>query len=140
MADAAFTGLLSSLGFNKARVKRTWWGTTILYKGNGVGVEVELDWRDVGVFVLLVHLENGKQPAGYYMHEGKRVRVHIEDVLGRPPVDRSLQTQGDKLKRTKYRTAEETSGYLQQWIDYYARLLEAKGSLMAAAARTFFAS
>ncbi len=45
-------------------------------------VEVELDWRERAVFVLVGSPINGKRPDGYYVDSaGHKVRWHLSAVL-----------------------------------------------------------
>lgn len=45
--------------------------------------EVECDWREQAVFVLVCRTVDGNRPPGYYMHEGHRVRVHLFEALAK---------------------------------------------------------
>lgn len=55
--------------------------TTIDWLDDGIALEVELDWRDLDIFVLLVRLEDGKLPKGYYVSNGKPCRFHLQKVI-----------------------------------------------------------
>jgi hypothetical protein len=47
-----------------------------------VFAEVELDWRENAVFVLVGALSDGQVPDGYYVSsEGKRARWHLSEIL-----------------------------------------------------------
>jgi hypothetical protein len=76
-----FSFLEKELGLSKLIVKNKDWNTDIYYLGNQIGFQFELDWRDFDVFVLVVLLEDGKIPGGYYMNQGKRCRIHLEKAL-----------------------------------------------------------
>ncbi len=43
--------------------------------------EVEFDWREQSVFLLVGRTMGGRRPPGYYVHQGKRVRVHLLQAL-----------------------------------------------------------
>lgn len=101
LADSLFTPLLEGLGFSRATSERNWWGVNLLYSGAEIGLEVQVDWREDAVYVLLVRMVNGHVPGGYYMFEGKRVRVHIEQVLG------ISQQKKKRSKATKRVSSEE---------------------------------
>ncbi len=73
--------LQENYGFMSPIVNRGKWGTTISYLTSDIAIEVELDWRDLDVFVLVTKLENGKLPSGYYISNEKRCRMHLEKVL-----------------------------------------------------------
>lgn len=73
--------VLKEYGFLRPTVKKDKWSTTISSLSSDIAVEVELDWRDLDVFVLVTALSDGKLPGGYYVFNGKRCRIHLEDVL-----------------------------------------------------------
>lgn len=56
--------------------------TTLVYVLDPVTVEVELDWQEAAAFLLIGRTVDGKRPPGYYVHDGKRMRVHLAEVLG----------------------------------------------------------
>ena len=58
------------------------WRSVLAYVIGSITVEVELDWRDQVVHVLLCRTVNGKRPPGYYMHDGRRMRVSLTQALG----------------------------------------------------------
>lgn len=62
-------------------VTETPWRTTIAFLSKVIGIEIELDFRAMGIFVLVVRLENGKLPTGYDMSDGKKVRIHLENFI-----------------------------------------------------------
>jgi hypothetical protein len=68
-------------GFMSPIVNRKRWCTTISYPADEIAIEIELDWRDLDVFVLVTKLENGRLPSGYYVSNGKKCRIHFERVL-----------------------------------------------------------
>jgi len=68
-------------GFMSPIVNRERWCTTISYLADEIAIEIELDWRDLDVFVLITKLENGRLPSGYYVSNGKKCRIHLEKVL-----------------------------------------------------------
>ncbi len=75
-----FSGLVAH-GFTEPLVKREDWFTVIDWLGDTIAIEIELDWRDYDVFVLVVKLENGKLPKGYYMEDGRLLRIHLEEII-----------------------------------------------------------
>jgi hypothetical protein len=72
---------LKEYGFQNVSAVRKNFITTLRYLNNRIGIEVELDWRDLGAFVLIVNLEHGELPKGYYVSDGKVVRIHLQKVL-----------------------------------------------------------
>ena len=68
-------------GFMSPIVNQDRWCTTISYLAADISIEIELDWRDLNMFVLVTNLENGRLPSGYYVSNGKISRMHLEKVL-----------------------------------------------------------
>ena len=72
--------------------------SVIAYYLPAASFEVELDWREQAAFVLVCRATTGyKRAPGYYMDEGRLMRVHIADALGRlglmePGLRRRLQS------------------------------------------------
>jgi len=76
-----FSFLQDDFGLNKPILNRDTWNTTVSYLSKEIGIEIELDWRDLDVFILITKLDGGKLPKGYYVFNGKTCRVHLEEVL-----------------------------------------------------------
>jgi hypothetical protein len=49
--------------------------------GDPTNYEVEIDCREGAVFLLVCRSIDGRRPPGYYMHDGRRTRAHLADVL-----------------------------------------------------------
>jgi hypothetical protein len=60
-----------SYGFSTPLVKSEDWSTTITLMLTRIALEIEMDWRDFDIFVLIVRLENGNLPCGYYVSNGR---------------------------------------------------------------------
>ena len=73
--------IIKGHGFAEPIVSKGNGSTTIDWLHIDIALEVEIDWRDLDVFVLLVRLENGKLPQGYYVSEGKPCRFHLQKVI-----------------------------------------------------------
>jgi hypothetical protein len=74
---------LKGYGFHEPLLRPNNWQSRISYLADNIGIDVELDWRDMWVFVLIVRLESGKLPNGYYVSEtdGKICRIHLQKAL-----------------------------------------------------------
>jgi len=68
-------GLSGPIFVNKNR------GVDIYYLAEKIGLQIEIDWNEYNVFVLVVLLSGGKIPGGYYMDQGLRRRIHLEKAL-----------------------------------------------------------
>lgn len=76
-----FSYLEKQMGLSRPIINRETWKTRISYLGKETGFEIELDWRELDAFVLLVRLEEGKLPKGYYVSQGRKCRLIIEQIL-----------------------------------------------------------
>ena len=98
-----FRPLVEEHGFNDPVTVDEDWITRVDYLGDKLGLELELDWRDFAVFVLVVRLEDGKLPSGYYVSNGKKCRKHLLNVLQ----ELGLSRQKPKLQQAKTKQAFE---------------------------------
>ncbi len=76
-----FVILQSNYGFSPPQVRRKGWITWIDSIRGEIAVELEIDWREFDVFLLIVRAETGRLPKGYYISDGKRCRVHLLNLL-----------------------------------------------------------
>ena len=74
LADSEASGVTLTTGVVQSRIR-------LLFEPL-VFAEVELDWRENAVFVLVGALSNGLVPDGYYVStDGNRTRWHLAEVL-----------------------------------------------------------
>ena len=64
-------------GFRAPTVAKEGWITRVDFVYDSIASEVEVHWRELDIFVLLVRLEAGRLPQGYYVSRGRRSRVHL---------------------------------------------------------------
>ncbi len=74
---------LKDYGFHEPLFRPNNLQSRISYLSENIGIDIELDWRDPSVYVLIVRLESGKLPNGYYVSEtdGKICRIHLQKGL-----------------------------------------------------------
>ncbi|NLN02393.1 MAG: hypothetical protein GX174_10890, partial [Lentisphaerae bacterium] len=72
---------LDAYGFERPTTNKDKWCTTISCSSVDISIEVELDWRELDVFVLLRAIQNDGFSGGYYVSGGKRCRIHLEKFL-----------------------------------------------------------
>lgn len=114
-----FSELRELYGFNGPYISRETWVTRIDYLKNNLGIEFELDWRDYAVFLLIVRLENGALPEGYYVSHGRKCRKHIETIAREHRLISSLP-----LGKAKRRNLEQPSmAKLKQSLVQYKTIL-----------------
>jgi hypothetical protein len=80
-AASVFGGLLAEHGFAKAQILRDELRSRVEFMRNDIAVEIELDWHDFMAFVLIVHVQNGHLPEGYYAANGRKCRKHLARVI-----------------------------------------------------------
>ena len=121
---------LKDLGLKKVTVKDESGKTKVRFLGQEIGVEIELDWFDVCVYALLVKLENGKLPGGYYLFNGKKVRVPLLQTLRKiikPEIDGEIPKIYPKKipsdKEARLMLMELQSEKLAQYVEKMVKLL-----------------
>ena len=131
-----FSFLQDEFGLNKPILNRDNWNTTVSYLSKEIGIEIELDWRDFDVFILITKLDGGKLPKGYYVFRGKTCRVHLEEVLqnnlnvGKNEIQEIVKSgKKKKQKRNQQTMAQRISAYQQLLHNYAGVICSAGGSL-----------
>lgn len=112
---------LYSYGFSKQLVNEEEWSTTLTLMLTDIALEIEIDWRDFDVFVLVVRLENGSLPSGYYVSEGRPCRHHLQKIIADQnwEVDRealSMISPGNKSKKQIIKATDD--GLLDRFRAY----------------------
>ena len=82
LAQERFSFLRQERGF-RVEIEDRAHTSVLAYVGERAAFEVELDWRERCVFLLVAYLVEGRRPPGYYLHEGRRVRVRLAEALAR---------------------------------------------------------
>ncbi len=108
--------------FTAPKVKREGWLTRVYSTWKGLAVELEIDWREFDVFLLIVRLEKGRLPKGYYVFSGRECRVHLINLIERKgwTIDQTLISRIHSILLDP-RRREATD--LQTKIDNYFELL-----------------
>ena len=105
-----FSFLQDEFGLDKPILNRDTWNTTVSYLSKEIGIEIELDWRDLDAFVLITKLDGGKLPKGYYVFNGETCRVHLEEVL-----QKNLNVGKNKIQEVigsdKKKTEKKSTNY-----------------------------
>jgi len=62
-----------------------WSTTTVTFAGVDVGIEVDIEWKEFVLFVMLVRLDAGKIPQGDYYRSssGEVIRIYLQAVAQR---------------------------------------------------------
>jgi hypothetical protein len=118
-----FSFLQDEFGMGKPILNRDTWNTTISYLSKEIGIEIELGWRDLDVFILITKLDNGKLPKGYYVVDGKTCRVHLEEVLKSNLNFDKTQIQ-DLVKSDKKKKRKKNQESMIERTESYQHLLQ----------------
>jgi hypothetical protein len=78
ITEESFSYLINDYGFSEPVATDGSWKTTFLYVNDQIGIEIELNYRDMDAFVFIMKLENGKMPD---CPENQPVKSHLEDLL-----------------------------------------------------------
>lgn len=131
-----FSFLQDKFGLAKPIFNRDKWNTTVSYLSKEIGIEIELDWRDLDMFILITKLDEGKLPKGYYVSDGKSCRVHLEKVLknnlnvGKNEIQEVIQSgKKKKQKRSQETMAARIAAYQQLLNKHADAICNAGGSL-----------
>ena len=113
-------------GFSEPRVVQNEWSTSLILMRTRVALEIEIDWRDVKIFVLVVRLENGKLPSGYYVSEGRPCRYHLQTVISdrKWNVDRTALETVTKGKKMKSGRKDEAEDELLESFTAYKKVID----------------
>jgi hypothetical protein len=110
-------------GYGAPLVTKEAWFTRVDFVKGDIGVELELDWRDLGLNVLAVRLDNGHFPKGYYVEGGRPCRKHIVSVArermwpNAPPTPRRVRPHHGTGPRELAEAARTTRDLLVGWLD-----------------------
>jgi hypothetical protein len=80
LARREFELLCTDHGFERPTTISDAFQPSLLYRRGKLGIEIEFDWREKQVYVLIVNMEHGEPPPGY-MSGGRRIRAHLQRVI-----------------------------------------------------------
>ena len=98
---ADFDYLVQNHGFSQPSVSKEDWMTRVDYLHENIAVELELDWRDFDVFTLIVRLEDGELPNGYYVSNGQKCRKHLANICTEQRWPKPSSDSSQSGKRTE---------------------------------------
>lgn len=129
--------LQNQYGFDAPEIRRNSWTTRIDFKKGDIAIELEIDWREFEVFLLIVRLESGEMPKGYYMSGGKKCRLHFLTLARKRgwPIHKSPHAQ----PRTGMSSARNREiNYLKSRITDYLDMLLSCIDLLLVEGRKLF--
>ena len=113
-----FEFLVDEHGFHPPQVAQEDWITRIDYLGTMLGVELELDWREFDLYILIVRLEDGGLPKGYYVSNGWKCRKHLVNVVR----EQGWSLEGFKINKKSNRDEDD----FKQSLKFHKALLLAQ--------------
>lgn len=126
---AEFDVLVQEHGFAQPSISKEDWMTRVDYLHKDIGIEIELDWRDFDVFTLIVRLENGALPSGYYVANGKKCRKHLANICTEQQWPKPASTSGQNEKRTEADFKRAIDSSKKMVMEHLPSLLEKGESL-----------
>lgn len=129
-----FAFLQDGFGLGNPILDRDASHTTISYLSKEIGIEIELDWHDLDVFILITKLDEGKLPKGYYVYNGKVCRVHLEEMLhNKLNISRNeiqlVIGKNKKQNRSKQAMVIRINAYQQLLHNHFGAICSAGGNL-----------
>lgn len=102
-AKQEYSFLGREYGFNQHIVSKEGYSTTIDFLEKNLAIELEFEWREFCVFLLVVQLANGELPKGHYIYLGKKVRLPLIQIVEERnwPVDKNLIVQIKQIGHKK---------------------------------------
>lgn len=131
-----FSFLENRYGFSAPVVReKNWYLTDVAYLEKSIAIEIAFDFREKDVLILVVRLESGNLPRGYYMSESKTVRKYLLNVINERKweMSESLMTE---LRETSRKFKDETF-FKQKLIVYRKIVLDYIESLIREGATLF---
>jgi hypothetical protein len=80
ITEESFSYLISDYGFSEPVATDGSWKTTFLYVNDQIGIEIELNYRDMDTFIFMSKLENGELTQGE-----KPARRQLEEIINVEP-------------------------------------------------------
>jgi hypothetical protein len=88
ITEESFSYLVNDYGFSEPVATDGSWKTTFLYVNDQIGIEIELNYRDMDTFIFMRKLEEGNVTN---QDHDQPVRKQLEDIINVEP----LKSKGD---------------------------------------------
>jgi hypothetical protein len=95
ITEESFSYLISDYGFSEPVATDGSWKTTFLYVNDQIGIEIELNYRDMDIFIFMGKLDNGEIP-----QNGNSVRRQLEEIIEVKP----SRSNGDSTTIEQFET------------------------------------
>lgn len=76
ITEESFSYLISDYGFSEPVATDGSWKTTFLYMNDQIGIEIELNYRDMDTFIFMSKLDNGELP-----QNDNSARRQLEEII-----------------------------------------------------------
>jgi hypothetical protein len=84
ITEESFSYLVNDFGFSDPVATDGSWKTTFVYVNDQIGIEIELNYRDMDTFIFMKKLENGKYLSDEVSDQS--VRKQLEDIIKTEPI------------------------------------------------------
>lgn len=76
ITEESFSYLICDYGFSEPVATDGSWKTTFLYVNDQIGIEIELNYRDMDTFIFMSKLDNGELP-----QNNNSARRQLEEII-----------------------------------------------------------
>lgn len=84
ITEESFSYLVNDFGFSEPVATDGSWKTTFLYVNDQIGIEIELNYRDMDTFIFMRKLEN--EVLLSEEESNQHVRKQLEDIINIEPI------------------------------------------------------
>jgi hypothetical protein len=84
ITEESFSYLVNDFGFSEPVATDGSWKTTFLYVNDQIGIEIELNYRDMDTFIFMRKLENEELLSEE--ESNQHVRKQLEDIINIEPI------------------------------------------------------
>ncbi|WNB92443.1 hypothetical protein [Bacillus sp. NEB1478] len=108
--EESFSFLVSNYGFTNPIATDGSWKTTFLYENKDIGIEIELNYRDMDVFVFITQTENGKLLE-------QTSKYHLEEMINKDRIkSNGNQTTIEQFEKTIYTKSDLLKSHIEKLL------------------------
>ncbi|MDR7073387.1 hypothetical protein [Fictibacillus barbaricus] len=105
--EESFSFLVSNYGFTNPIATDGSWKTTFLYENKEIVIEIELNYKDMDVFVFITQTENKKL-------SNQAIKYHLEELINKNRIkSNGNQTTIEQFEKTIYTKADLLQSHVE---------------------------